>query len=108
MLIEYEVKSPNGCNNEKLKATGMWGIKLMVERLIIDRSFCYGDRITTIDVLTGGAIYRLDADLNSNLTLTLINKTKSTKWFTKELKRIIRIINKHLDGYELIKVTIIN
>jgi len=114
MIIKYEMKSPDGCSNENLRWTKVKAITCILYSLTNNEDYFYnyGSSINLIEIQIGNASYNLEINndyrlFGDELTLTIIKETNSTKWLVKEIKRLLRHINR-FDSNDQITLNVIH
>ena len=108
-MIEYEIKSPNGCSNESFRGTKVKALTSIIYSLTYDEGFDYGTSINLVELSLGNAKHRLEVNLeNDVLTLTIIKGTNQTKWLIKEIQRLLHHINRWSRPVDKLRLLIIN
>lgn len=119
MIIKYEMKSPDGCSNENLRCTKVKAITSILYSLTNREDYFYNYRslINLVEIKIGKAEYHLELNYlylrdqhrlyGDELTLTIIKETNSTRWLIKEIKRLLRHINR-FDSYDQITLNVIH
>ncbi len=126
MLIKYSTHTFDGCNNQSVKESKARAIKQILSRLLTTdyHTGAEGDVIYKIDIDITNARYVLEINnsgsysephfaFGNKVKLTVINETPSTKYFIKEIKRLINVINRNtkrfysVDMWNQIELTVI-
>jgi len=109
MMMQYEMKSLDGCSNESLRGTKVKALTSIVYALTYDEGFDYGTSINLVELSLGNAKHRLEINNeNDVLTLTIINGTNQTKWLIKEIQRLLHHINRWSRPVDKLLLHIIN
>jgi hypothetical protein len=122
MIIKYSTHTFDGCNNQSVKESKTRAITQILSRLLTTDYHigAEGDVIYKIDVDIKNARYVLEINndgayftFGNKVKLTVINETPSTKYFIKEIKRLINVINRNtkrfysVDMWNQIELTVI-